>query len=238
MNLPLTLLLHFGLLLTFILALRLAGRPIQLRPILFGLGAVLLYWIVSPLGFAVQARSPLLSGLRWNWLGKVFAIVVELLYWKLLRNVSMQEVGLTWKQRRGSLLWAFLTLAVICAFSWSDEALKANGRALQPERLVFQALMPGLDEEFVFRGLLLALFSRGLSEDEHTWFGWSGAACTLLFALGHGLFVTAAGVKVDVHAVLVTGAIGAGLVLLRRQTGSLVLPVVAHNLVNFGNSFF
>ncbi|MET0369741.1 MAG: CPBP family glutamic-type intramembrane protease [Sphingobium sp.] len=35
-----------------------------------------------------------------------------------------------------------------------------------------------------------------------------------------------------------TGALGAGLFWLRTRTGSLVAPVVAHNLLNFGYSFF
>ena len=98
--------------------------------------------------------------------------------------------------------------------------------------------MPGLDEELVFRGLLLAFFVRAFGAGRELaggTFGLAGVGVTFLFAAGHGLLLLTNGALVmNWHAFIVTGMIGAGLLWLRTRTGSLALPLVAHNLVNFG----
>lgn len=239
-NIPLTLLLHFGVLFAGIAVLRLFGRRTAIVPLLLGLGVVVMYWLVSPLGFWLQGQLPIVSALRWNWLGKVAAIAGALIYWRLT-HLSRNEIGLTWRQRAGSLVPALVVVALLCAFSWTNEARAADGTSLSAGRLLFQAIMPGLDEELVFRGLLLAFFVRAFGvgrEIADGSFGWAGVAVTFLFAAGHGLFVADGTVTMNWHAFFVTGTIGGGLLWLRTRTGSLALPLVAHNAINFGNSFF
>ena len=109
-NIPLTLLLHFGVLLAGALALRLFGRRTVAVPLLLGLGVVAMYWVVSPLGFWVQAHLPILSGLHWNWLGKVAAIAGALIYWRFAQ-FTRGEIGLTWRQRAGSVAPALVAIA-------------------------------------------------------------------------------------------------------------------------------
>ena len=240
MNIPLTLALHLGIVLIGMIVLRLTGVRTRGVPLLAGFGIVILYWIVSPLGLRLQEVAPLSAGLHWNWLGKVLALAVALFVW-WRSGLSRDDIGLTMRQRAGSLLPAVLVVALIFAFAWTYEALRPDGTDLSTERLLFQAIMPGLDEELVFRGLLFAFFIRtfgngGEIPRASRW--WAGTSVTFLFAAGHGLSVAQGTIQVDWHALIESGTIGAGLLWLRVRTGSLVMPVLAHNLSNFGDSFF
>lgn len=241
MNIPLTLLLHVGVVLLLVVVLRLARMPTRPIPLLLGLGVVVLYWIVSPLGFPAQKALPTLAALHWNWLGKIFAIVIALIGLAATGFLSRSETGLTLRQRTGSLLPAAAGIVLICIFAWAFEASLQDGTDLSAERLLFQGLMPGLDEELVYRGIMLALFARAFATE---WqiagarIGVADIVVTFLFAAGHGLFVTQGGLTFGWHGLIEAGVIGFGLVWLRRRTGSLLAPVIAHNLVNLGDSFF
>jgi len=239
-NIPLTLILHISILAAGLLVLRMSGRPVLKKPFLLGLGIIIIYWIVSPLGFVLQKSLPLLSGLRWNWIGKLLVIGAALTYLRAT-GLSRSLVGLTWRQREGSILPAFTMIVLLCVFAWTLEAFQADGTDLSAARLLFQGIMPGLDEELVFRGILLAFFVQAFSQSRNiagASFGWAGVAVTFLFAAGHGLYVINGEVVANWRPLAITGTLGAGLFWLRTRTGSLVAPVVAHNLLNFGYSFF
>jgi membrane protease YdiL (CAAX protease family) len=239
-NIPLTLALQLGIVLTGVLVRRVAGARTHAAPLLAGFGVVILYWTVSPLGLRLQQVAPISAGLHWNWLGKVLALAGAVLVWRR-SGLSRDDLGLTMRQRAGSLLPAVIVVGLICAFAWTYEALRSDGNGLSTERLLFQAVMPGLDEELVFRGLLLAFLIRAFGnggEPAGASIWWAGTAVTFLFAAGHGLFVADNAIRVDWHALVESGTIGAGLLWLRARTGSLVMPVLAHNLSNFGDSFF
>lgn len=126
-------------------------------------------------------------------------------------------------------------------FAWTFEASLHDGPDLSAERLLFQGLMPGLDEELVYRGILLALFARAFPpgrEIAGARIGVADIAVTFLFAAGHGLYVAHDGLILGWHGLIEAGVIGSALVWLRRRTGSLIAPVLAHNLANLGDSFF
>lgn len=216
------------------------GRKTELGPLLLGLGVVVAYWIVLPGGQWLQGQLPLLSTLRWNWLGKLLVIGAALVYFQK-SQLTRDDVGMTLRQRAGSILPAIIGITLMCAFSAVDEMLLADGPSLATERLFFQAIMPGLDEELVYRGLLLAFFSQAFAPDRSIKGRASmsaGIAVTFLFAAGHGLFIMNDTLIVNWRALFVTGTLGAGLLWLRTRTGSLVAPTLAHNLVNFSASFF
>jgi hypothetical protein len=101
--------------------------------------------------------------------------------------------------------------------------------------------MPGIDEEPFFRGVFLTLLSRAFQQR------WNllgaeiapGALIvTFVFAAGHGLTVQHGRLHLEVLLFGLTGALGFGLLWIRQRTGSLLLPVLAHNAINVGNSFF
>lgn len=223
------------------LGFRIAGEPV--RWVVFGasLLSLLLYWVAVIVGAELQAAVPAATGLRWNWFGKLFSAAVVLAAILLLPGLTRREAGLRWRQEEGSLRPATLCMVLICAFSWIMEAWSADGTDMSLERLAFQATMPGLDEELFFRGLFLALLLRAFKEP-FTILGASigpaAAIVTFIFAAGHGLAVLDGAIQFDAMAFFATGAIGAGLLWIRQRTGSILLAIVAHNLVNLGNSFW
>lgn len=104
------------------------------------------------------------------------------------------------------------------------------------ELLLYEATMPGLDEELFFRGLLLALLrevfpaasgARGL--------GWPLVVTSVAFAWLH-VFHVDTNLQPHVELAPLTLAslllFGALMVWLRERTGTLWWPVLVHNLGN------
>ena len=148
---------------------------------------------------------------------------------------------MTLRQRAGSLPGVIVCTVLMCALAWGSEIVAADGTDLSFERLAFQATMPGLDEELFFRGLLLALLLKAFDERWSLFgapVGPAAAAITFFFAAGHGLAVANGALHFDLASFLITGALGFGLLWLRQRTGSLVAPILVHNLLNVGSSFF
>lgn len=65
--------------------------------------------------------------------------------------------------------------------------------------------------------------------------GGAGALVTLLF--GHGLGWGEGGVVVSWIALVYTAFLGFWLLWIRQRTGSVIMAIVAHNLINFISSF-
>lgn len=229
----------FALFIAF--AERLGRRPVRWRWLAVALALLLGYWAAVVAGAAVQSGLPFAGGLRWNWVGKAISTGVTLVAtFAVLRGAAL-EAGLTLRARSGSLRPALTVTGALCAASWIAEALAADGRDMSAERLAFQALMPGLDEELFFRGLFLAVLTRALPDRGRLFgapVGPADAVVAFVFAAGHGVGWGPAGATLDLPAFALTGGLGAGLLWLRRRTGSLLAPIAAHNLINLGNSFF
>ena len=62
--------------------------------------------------------------------------------------------------------------------------------------------------------------------------GWGDLALCLVFAAGHGLMFIQQQIHFDPFSFGYTGFVGAGLLWTRQRTGSLLLPVLTHNIVN------
>ncbi len=62
--------------------------------------------------------------------------------------------------------------------------------------------------------------------------GWGGVLATVAFGLIHALFVGSDGVSFDLVAFTVTGGPAFLRLWFRERTGSLALPVLAHNVAN------
>jgi len=236
-----TLALHMAGLLLFAAILRLLAHSIAITPLISAVGVTVVYWAVEVFGSAAQPHVPGFTHLHWNWFGKVLAVIVSLAMVAALPRMTRNEVGLTCRQKAGWLFPVLLVMLATCAVSWIAQELSHEGRQLAPERLLFQATMPGLDEELFFRGVLLALLARAFGPSREVAsapFGAAEIAVILLFAAAHGIRIAHGAIAFSASDFVVTGLIGSGLTWLRTRTGSLAITVLAHNLVNLGNSFF
>ena len=142
------------------------------------------------------------------------------------------EVGLTLRQRAGSVRPAALVTAGLVALGGAIGAVFGDGGPLQAEALAYQLTMPGLAEELAFRGVCLALLHRAIPAGRGSAaFWWPGVITTLAFAFTHSPSLRGGHVVFDVLPSLVGGAV---LAWLRERTGSLVWPVIAHDGLNAG----
>lgn len=169
-------------------------------------------------------------GDRWNWSGPLLALAGVL--WiaaSLVRRdvLSWREMGFTWAQRPGSIRPALWVSAAALALNGLAMSLSRFRLPAVPlETWIYQATLPGLVEEAVFRGVLLALLDRAFSGRRQLFgapIGWGGGVVTFAFLALHGITPGT-----------LLGVLPAALLYLwvRARTGSLVAPVVVHNLWN------
>jgi membrane protease YdiL (CAAX protease family) len=205
-----------------------AFRPAA-RPWVVAFLATLLLGLAAP---ALPALVPgtRLIGVRWNWSGQLLTLAGTLWVAALLvrhAGLSWLGMGFTWAQRKGSirpaLVWAGAALSLNIGLMRLG-SFRLPGVSL--ETWLYQATLPGLVEETLFRGVLLALLDRAFVARRRLFgasLGWGAVVVTLVFLALHGIRVgTLLGV---LPLALLT-------LWLRALTGSLVLPVALHNLWN------
>jgi membrane protease YdiL (CAAX protease family) len=171
-----------------------------------------------------------LLGERWNWSGPLLALAGTLWVASMLARkagLPWHEMGFTWTQRPGSVRVAL----AVCAVALSLNMLLLNLSSFRlhgvpPETWAYQATLPGLVEEAAFRGVVLALLDRAFGAGKALFgapIGWGGVVVTLLFLALHGATWGS-----------VVGVLPPALLYLwlRARTGSLVAPIVVHNLWN------
>ena len=168
---------------------------------------------------------------EWNWSGKLIAIAVTLAI-AALPMFGWRKAGLTLKQEqlRGALAVTGVLVLLYGALAW----IMGQGGG-DAGTLAYQLTMPGLEEEIFYRGLFLLALDRAFTARVRLGgaaIGWSLLLCSLVFGLIHGLGVRDGAWSFDLMAFALPfiGSIPA--VWLRAKTGSVVMPIVLHNLVN------
>jgi membrane protease YdiL (CAAX protease family) len=177
---------------------------------------------------------------HWNWGGKVLDIAVMLAaatIFILTRHFTARDFGLTFRQAPRSwravlfMMIPYLIVMAVLTAKWFGETTPQTA-----ETIWYEATMPGLAEELLWRGILLALLDRMFTARfklANAEIGYGAIALTLVFALVHGLhFDKTLAVQTDWMNALMAGVTGFALVWLRLRSKSLVLPVVLHNATN------
>ena len=184
--------------------------------------------------------SPLaLIGGNWNWSGKLADLVMLLLIAGMfiaVRLFTRGEIGLTFKQRSGTgKVVAFFVLPLLVVYGVLVWKL-ADHEAFSLQTFAFELTMPGFTEELMFRGLLLALFDR-MFAPARTLFGapigYGALATAFMFGAVHVVFVGRS-LHPEFTVMAGIGPFVGGLILawLRSRTGSLVVPILSHNIAN------
>ncbi len=177
-------------------------------------------------------------GEQYNWSGKIAAILTTIAMMLVAKRISPffsnANLGLTLKQNEGSIVPALIATGSMLAIVVTLQLVAGNNPPPDTETLLYQGIVPGLDEELLFRGLLLALLAAALAEIKNSW-RWAGILVTLLFAFGHSFFYQANGSQFDPIALGFTGVLGGIMMFIRLRTGSILIPILAHNLTNVVN---
>lgn len=194
---------------------------------------VLADFLVTSGGLQFQKYIPLFAHSHWNWFGKCLSTGLILLVafgLAAFGKLRLREMGISFVQAPGTgraILWvaipAILLQCVLAATLFGHSGPPSR------ETILFQASLPGLSEELVFRGVLLAMLDRafiGRVSLGGAKLGYGAIVIILYFGLIHGLM----------HPNWVSGlyaAMGGFLfVWLRSRTGSVVVPVFTHNVLN------
>ncbi|HEX6368891.1 MAG TPA: CPBP family intramembrane glutamic endopeptidase [Longimicrobium sp.] len=181
-------------------------------------------------GLASEFAVFSLPGTDWNWTGKIFSLLLSALVIIALR-LSPEAVGLTLKQNDKKVGIAALVLFAL----WGTclGLLFKPGQA-DVETLAFQATMPGIAEELVYRGIcpaiLLGLIHRRAPVSGTPWAVI--LATSIVFGIWHGLGYSDGNFTWATMSALIplVGSVAGG--WLRFRTGSLLVPVLGHGIAN------
>jgi hypothetical protein len=195
-----------------------------------GTGAVLALWLLDITAVFLPTALGV-RGMAWAWSGKLLETAVFV--------VVAHRLGRTpWRRPTGSVgVWVGWMLAATAVATGAALLVGVETAPLPPGQVVlYQATMPGLAEELVFRGVLLGLLDDALGRPVA--FGgvrWGAGAVitTALFWLGHSAAVGLDGtVDIAWWTVLDYGVFGALMCALRYRFDSVWPCIVSHNLHN------
>ncbi|WP_126537921.1 CPBP family intramembrane glutamic endopeptidase [Aerosticca soli] len=163
-------------------------------------------------------------GLSYNWLGKGACSIAAVLF-VTFGPLQRAEVGFCMPIRwRGAYLWVLLGLMVFAVMFAPDLQVGA-------ESFGYQLTMPGIAEELTYRGILLALLLRIYGNDARAM--WLAALVTsVAFACIHDLDFHGKRIICPPGPFAFHFAMGMFFAWIRLSTGSLLMPILAHNLYN------
>lgn len=180
-----------------------------------------------------------IPGAHWNWAGK-FAAFAGTAAVMSLPAFGWKRCGMTLDQgpRWGGAIVMFTGLALL----FFGLALSgADGQPDGPETIAFQWTMPGLDEELFYRGTLLLALNEAFRTRTNVLgapFGYGGLLTSFLFGVTHALGYEAGAIEFDLMTFAMTGGPSILLLWIRERTGSLLLPVISHNIANGASTLF
>ncbi len=196
----------------------------------FGLILYIVYEVLLIRGLYTIPR--LFPDAAWNWDGKLLAMTGMLIIASILPS-GWRRIGLTLHQ--GDKPWPAYAVTAGLAVFFFGVALLAGDGADDWETIAFQWTMPGFDEEIFYRGILLLAMNEAFTRKTSIFgapIGYGGILVSVLFGIAHALSFGSQGFEFEVWTFLVTGPPALILLWLRERTGSLLLPIFAHNIAN------
>ncbi|HEX6383426.1 MAG TPA: CPBP family intramembrane glutamic endopeptidase [Anaerolineae bacterium] len=172
--------------------------------------------------------------LLYGWSGKLYSILLVVAFVFLVRpGLTKEDVGLTLRQNEGFLVPA--SLIVLALAAWALIVGMCSPKGQQDFRfLIYLAVMPGLNEELVYRGYELAILNRLMPPNFKLFaapVGWGVIVTSMMFGLLHGVWLdNSLAVHLDVLALRNSAFSGLIFAWLRERTGSLLVPIIAHGL--------
>ncbi|MCX7116955.1 MAG: CPBP family glutamic-type intramembrane protease [Legionellales bacterium] len=127
------------------------------------------------------------SGSHWNWQGKILEFSWPLAIVYLLKWLSPQKMGLVHFKFSAMLYTGLAGLLFIVVADVIPEDIPLPSM-LSTQSILYQLIMPGLGEEFVFRGVFLAILNHHLGKQWSLFnvkFGWGAIIVTYLFTIVH-----------------------------------------------------
>ena len=176
-----------------------------------------------------------------RWLSRIAqlaaGIIMVAFVWKRSASLEPESMGLTAKQAKGSLPWSAAGITALAmlgtipgGFAPGAEPLPGAGAAL------YQLTLPGIEEEIFYRALLLGLFATAMGGGRSALL-WAGVMSWMIFALAHGVTLADGSVAVNTFILGYVGLAGGVLTIMRIKSGSILLTMLAHNMIGFAGRF-
>lgn len=202
------------------------------------IGAVAFFGVtklVLFLGVAGDIYPDILGG-RYNWEGKIAAVATTLAVAALIFRGKWAEWGFTWKQNGPAVGLGYVVTVVFILANAAFVYWYWPGVKVEPViDMAYQMTMPSLDEELVYRGVLLLMLDRAFKPQIHILgapFGFGALISVALFYVTHALRVDADWDVVFIAFEILPLIYAVFWTYIRAATGSLLLPVLMHSWAN------
>lgn len=182
------------------------------------------------------------NNLIFNWSTKLYSIAFSLILLIPLKKIlTPDDLGLRFKQNEKSIIFSLLLVIFFFIVASTLGILSAKVK-FDSNPLFYTAIMPGLAEELMYRGLLLALLNKIFERKFKvlgTNFGWGAILTSIAFGLIHGFHLgDNFQIHLDFMTIFLTGCYGFLFALMRERSGSLIFPILGHSTADFFNFFF
>jgi len=206
----------------------------DLKPIIF----FIVIYVVTNLLLTSGSNINFFQGQQWNWVGKGLAIIVGLLFIAIIPTFNRTTFGITtkmnWSETKPLLTFCFIYLIIRTGlYSTSSGATLS----INAETTLYQATLPGLQEELLYRGILLGLLSSIFINQSFKFlkvnFGLATVITSLLFGFAHGININESfSFSFNYFALFRTAFDGFIFALLTEKTKSIFPSIVFHNILN------
>ena len=169
----------------------------------------------------------------WNWDGKIYGIICGILFYFLFRKYFRENDFFTLKQNKQNFKSALIGAIIIVLLSTIVWFLLGKSD-FDTETLAFQLTVPGIDEEIMFRGILLGLLATSL-KDKISFLGNPSVLLTaILFGFMHALTLNKDySINFEPIYFIQTGFAGYVWGWITIKSRSILLAIVSHNFSNF-----
>lgn len=188
--------------------------------------------VCIPLHFT--ALNPIAS--YWNWSGKILGLIFGTISYIILEKKLHPYNFMRIEQQKGTLKETLALSILIIAASFIS--IFDSPKPFSVETLLYQLSLPGLDEEILFRGLLLGLLLNTLkinvTAQKHLLFDASIFSTALLFGLAHGINISGFGsFNFNFSSFVWTVCYGYLWGWITLRSGSILQSLITHNVSNF-----
>lgn len=187
--------------------------------------------VVSGFNFTLFSKQ------QWNWTGKSASLIAAVLFVYFNPVLNTKTIGLSSYLKPFSLYPVLGVGGVALLFRSVPKLISGHlGVFHNLETFIFQATLPGLSEEIIYRGILLGLLNKVYPATITVFkakIGWGVLIVSVLFGLEHG-------VQLDNNWNLLFSSekfckiLGFSFILawLKQRSGSLLPAITFHNLWN------
>ncbi len=215
---------------------------------------LLLFLLMTVLFLDANGMLGLHGGL--NWFGYTLSFISGFLLVVSMDGSGFEKIGFGFSAEDGNTRsnWFFVLRLYFFVFGYlflfsalgSFIAARSGAHVIHHHigvgLLLFELMMPGVVEEFFFRGIFLYLLDRAFGRPwqfMRVKMGWGAVIVSFLFGLMHSVFLSGnalpvghLGLHVSLWVFLITAGWGFFFAWIKERTGNLMFCILGHDLVN------